>query len=127
LKIAVEWVVPELDEVEVGRVGTVGAGVVVPAPVVGLVDEAEAAWYAAQPTPLTDSSLCRSGFVKPASSAIRMMPDQAKVVEWYVRLLVYRTEMIVGADLVLSIAAAEQTNLEPEQRLAWGPASRQGR
>jgi len=38
----VEWVVPELDEFEVGRVGTLEAGVVIPATVVGLVDEAEA-------------------------------------------------------------------------------------
>lgn len=37
-----EWVVPELDEFEVGRVGTLEAGVVIPATVVGLVDEAEA-------------------------------------------------------------------------------------
>jgi len=38
----VEWVVRELDEVEVGRVGTAEAGVVIPATVVGLVDEVEA-------------------------------------------------------------------------------------
>lgn len=101
-----EWVVPELNEVEVGRVDTVGADVVIPATVVGLVDEAEAAWYA-QPTQPTDSSLCRSGFVKPALSAIRMIPDQAKMVEWSVRSLVYRTEITVVADLVVSIAAAD--------------------
>jgi hypothetical protein len=54
-----------------------------------------------------------------------MIPEQAKVVEWSVRLLVYRTELIVAADLVVSIAAAEQRNVEPEKRLALGPASRQ--
>ena len=102
-----EWVVPELKGVGLGRVGTVGADVVIPATVVGLVDEAEAAWYAAQPTPPTDSSLCRSGIVKPALSAIRMMADQAKMVEWSVRLLVYQTEIAVVADLVVSIAAAD--------------------
>jgi len=55
-----------------------------------------------------------------------MLTDRSKVVEWSVRSLAYQTEMIVVADLVMSIAAAEQTNVEPEQRLASGPASRQG-
>jgi len=55
-----------------------------------------------------------------------MLTDLSKVVEWSVRSLVYQPEMIVVADLVVSIAAAEQRNVEPEQRLALGPALRQG-
>ena len=55
-----------------------------------------------------------------------MLTDRAKVVEGSVRSLVYQTEMIAVADLVVSIAAAVQRNVEPEQRLALRPASRQG-
>jgi hypothetical protein len=71
----VEWVVPALDAVEVGRIGTVGAGAV--APVVGLVDEAEAAEYAAEPIPPADSSSCRVVSLKPALGAIRMIFGRA--------------------------------------------------
>ena len=73
--------VAALHELDVERVGTGRKGVVVPAPVAILVDGAEAAEYAAQPTPLIGSNPCRIGSARPVSGLIRMTLARAQVVE----------------------------------------------
>lgn len=70
-----------LHELDVERVGTGRRGAVIPARVAILVDEVEAAEYAAQPTPLIGSNSCRIGSARPVSGPIRMTLARTQVVE----------------------------------------------